>query len=243
MKILIKIPTRNREEKFFKLLDTCIQRLSGDNEYQILVSCDNDDLSMRYRFVLDKLSLYDNICYFSSPRDTKIGACNRDIDRVPDDWQVVALISDDMMPVVDNWDKYISDGMEKYFPDTDGALWFFDGHREDINTISILGNKYYKRFGYIYYPEYQSFYCDDEYTKVAEKLGKIQKCNWPMTLIEHQHYSFSPEFIKLSNSKKTREARKSIKMFGADRTYKENQEGFAHDIELFRKRSKINYGL
>jgi len=238
MKILIKIPTRNREEKFFKLLDTCIQKLSGENEYQILVSCDNDDIHMRNQIVFDKLSLYDNLSIFFSPRDSKIGACNRDMDKVPDDWQVVVLISDDMVPVVDNWDKYISDGMEKYFPDTDGVLWFYDGHRADIDTVSILGNKYYKRFGSIYYPGYRSFYCDDEHTIVAEALGKQQKCNWPMTLIEHQHYSFSKEFTTLP-----KHVKKSNPLIGADNIQVENRPDLAHDVELFRQRGEINYGL
>lgn len=238
MKILIKIPTRSRKDKFFNLLDTCIERLSGENEYHILVSCDFDDIHMCNQSVFDRLDSYENLSHFWSARDTKIGACNRDIDRVPDDWDVVALISDDMLPVVDNWDVYISDGMKKYFPDTDGALWFFDGHREDINTVSILGNKYYKRFGYIYYPLYQSFCCDDEHTKVGEKLGRIKKCNWPMTLIEHNHYSFSEEFMKLP-----KHVKKSNPLTGADGIYVENRRGLKHDIELLYERGRMNYGL
>lgn len=238
MKILIKIPTRNRPDKFFKLLDTCIEKLSGENEYYILVSLDYDDLSMCNLKVFDRLCSYENLYFFYSYRDTKIGACNRDIEKLPDDWQVVALISDDMLPVVDKWDKYISDGMENCFPDTDGALWFFDGHREDINTVSILGNKYYKRFGYIYYPLYQSFYCDDEYTKVGLKLGRLHKCYWPMTLIEHNHYSFSEEFTKLPKAEK-----KANPLTGADQTYVENRSGLGLDVVLFNARVKINFGL
>ena len=56
MKILIKIPTRDRTDKFFKLLDVCIQKLSGENEYQFLVSCDEDDLSMNNDNAIDRLS-------------------------------------------------------------------------------------------------------------------------------------------------------------------------------------------
>lgn len=238
MKILIKIPTRNRKEKFFTLLDKTIQRLSGENDYHILVSCDFDDIHMCNQAVFDRLDSYKNLSHFWSARDTKIGACNRDIEKVPDDWDVVVLISDDMMPVVDKWDKYISDGMKKYFPDTDGVLWFYDGHRADINTVSILGNKYYKRFGNIYYPGYKSFYCDDEHTIVAEKLGKQQKCNWPMTLIEHQHYSFSDDFTKLP-----KHIKKSDPLRGADQIQIENRPDLADDTELFSQRGKINYGL
>ncbi len=238
MKILLKIPTRQRKEKFFKLLNICIQRLSGDNKYHVLVSCDFDDLSMCNQTVRNKLDSYENLSYYFSLRDTKIGACNRDMDKITDDWDVVVLVSDDMMPVVDNYDNYIAAAMDEYFPDTDGVLWFYDGHRKDINTVSILGNKYYKRFGYIYYPEYKSFYCDDEHTIVATKLGKQRKCNWPMTLIEHQHYSFSEEFLRLPL-----QVKKSNPLTGADQIQIENRPDLEHDVRLFQERGNINYGL
>jgi len=255
MKLLIKIPTRQRVEKFFKLLDICIQRLSGEHDYSFLISSDTDDLSMNNEDVKSRLDSYKNLLHFYSARDTKIGACNRDMDKVPDDWDVVVLISDDMMPVVDNWDKYILDSMKEHFPDTDGVLWFYDGHQADINTVSILGNKYYKRFGYIYYPEYRSFYCDDEHTIVARSLKKQKRCHFPycwnipsthsddpnkkeITLIEHQHYSFSEEFTKLP-----KHIKKLNPLKGADQIQIENRPDIEHDAELFRQRGIENYGL
>jgi len=197
MKLLIKIPTRQRKEKFFKLLDTCINRLSPDADYHILVSCDDDDAIMVAE--ASRLDTYKNLSYFYSKRDTKIGACNRDMDKIDDDWDVVVLISDDMLPMVDNWDKYITAGMERYFPDTDGALWFYDGHKDDLNTYAILGNKYYKRTGYIYYSEYKSTWCDLDYQMVAETLGKIKKCSWPMVLFEHVRKDIIIDNVHIEN--------------------------------------------
>jgi len=237
MKILIKMPTRGRPEKFFKLLDICIQKFSKDNTYQILVSCDVDDLSMNDNDVRNKLDSYNSLSYFFSPRGSKIEACNRDIEKA-NYWDVVILLSDDMMIVADNWDKYISDGFAEYFPDTDGVIWLFDGHRDDINTLCILGNLYYKRFGYIYHTDYKSFYCDNEFTNVANILNKQQKYKWPEIIIEHQHYSFSPNFIKLP-----KHVKKTNPLFGADVTYIENRPDLKHDIEVFNKRQEVNYGL
>jgi len=197
MKLLIKIPTRQRKEKFFKLLDTCINRLSPDADYHILVSCDDDDAIMVAE--ASRLDTYKNLSYFYSKRDTKIGACNRDMDKIDDDWDVVVLISDDMLPMVDNWDKYITAGMERYFPDTDGALWFYDGHKDDLNTVAILGNTYYKRTGYIYYPEYKSTWCDNDYQMIAEMLGKIKKCDWPMVLFEHVRKDITIDNVHIEN--------------------------------------------
>lgn len=237
MKILIKIPTRDRTDKFFKLLDVCVQKLSGENEYQFLVSCDEDDLSMNNDDVKYKMESYENLRYYFSKRDSKIAACNRDMDKASN-WDVVVLMSDDMMPLVDKWDLHISNGMKKYFPDTDGVLWLFDGFREDLMTISILGYKYYKRFDYIYYPGYRSFYCDNEFTIVAQKLNKVAKVDWPLTIIEHQHYSLSKEFRKLPLKVK-----KTKPLTYADNLYADNRKPLEADAAMFEKRSREKYGL
>jgi hypothetical protein len=236
MKLLIKIPTRERKEKFFKLLDTCIEKLTVGADYHFLISCDDDDEAMLNEW--DRLDKYENLSYFFSPRDSKIGACNRDIDKISYDWDIVVLISDDMMPMVDMFDLYITENMEERFPDTDGVLWFYDGHREDINTVSILGKKYYDRFGWIYYPKYRSFYCDNEHTIVAERLGKQQKCNWPMTLIEHQHYSFEDSFTNLP-----KHVKKENPLHGADSIQIHNRPDLELDARTFLNRGKDNYGL
>ena len=46
--------------------------------------------------------------------------------------------------LAENYDKIIVEEMNKWFPNLDGGLWFFDGYRKDLNTLSILGKKYYK---------------------------------------------------------------------------------------------------
>ena len=236
MKILIKMAIREYQSKFLKLLDACIDKLSNENDYHFLISCDDDDVSMNNKNMKEIMDSYDNLSYYFSPRDTKICACNRDIENVPDDWDVLILLSDDMFPMVDKWDKYISDNMKKFFPDTDGALWFYDGHREDLMTYMILGNKYYKRFNYIFYPKYKSFFSDDEFMIVANRLCRLQICEWPMILFEHQHYSFSPEFKKLSKSEK-----KNMPWIGGTQLQKENRQTFDDDICLFNLRKKENF--
>jgi hypothetical protein len=88
------------------------------------------------------------------------------------DFDIVLLASDDMIPQVQGYDSIIRINMKKYYPNTDGILWFFDGYRRDLNTLCILGKKYYDRFNYIYNPEYKSFWCDNEFMLVGNKLGK-----------------------------------------------------------------------
>jgi hypothetical protein len=40
-------------------------------------------------------------------------------------------------------------------------------------VLSIMGNAYYNRLGYIYNPIYKSLFADDEQTRIARKLNKI----------------------------------------------------------------------
>jgi len=63
----------------------------------------------------------------------------------------------------------------RYFPDTDGVLHFNDGiHGNMLNTLAILGKKYYDRFGYIYHPKYKSVYADNEFDLISRRLGKCR---------------------------------------------------------------------
>jgi hypothetical protein len=97
-----------------------------------------------------------------------------------------------MEPVSPGYDVNIKSKMNKYFPDTDGVLWFNDGFQGDkLNTLVIIGKKYYERFNYIYHPAYQSLYCDTEFTLVSKALNKVQY--FDEILIKHVQYSIVNE--------------------------------------------------
>ena len=76
--------------------------------------------------------------------------------------------------------------MKELYSDTDGILWFNDGHMGNtLNTLCILGKKYYDRFGYIYHPEYKSVWSDNEFMLVGNILGK--QTYFEQVIIEHEH--------------------------------------------------------
>jgi hypothetical protein len=102
-----------------------------------------------------------------------------------EDYDVLILASDDMNPQFKGWDSIIRKQMRLHFKDGDGCLWFNDGHQNRICTLSILGKKYYERFGYIYHPSYVSLWCDNEFTEVAQSLGKLIYS--PLVLFYHEH--------------------------------------------------------
>jgi hypothetical protein len=183
MNLLIKFPTRGRPNKFLFALNKYI-KLMDDKSTKIIVTCDNDDETMKEDFIKDVLSQYDNVKLVFGDSKSKIQAINADIEDV--DFDIVLLASDDMIPIVKGYDTIIKDKMIGHYPDTDGVLWFNDGHKgKELNTLCILGKKYYNRFNYIYQPDYISVWCDNEFMNVANILNK--QTYFPEVIIEHKH--------------------------------------------------------
>ena len=184
MKILFKFPTRNRWDWFQETLEAYYGMMSEDCNFQFLITLDEDDPVMFVPEVWEYLDYQPKLIYKYGKSKTKIEACNADMDLV-DEWDILVLVSDDMIPVIQNFDEIIVENMQRYFPDLDGALHFNDGllgkHR--TITLSIIGRKLYERFGYIYHPAYKSFFCDNEFTKQVRKLKKVVYI--PQVIIEH----------------------------------------------------------
>lgn len=148
----------------------------------------------------------------------------------PKDYDILMQPADDWKALVYSWDEFIVDEM-KFFPDLDGVVWFYDGHQPKIDTLSIMGRKYYERFNYIYYPEYRTFWADNEFTEVADLLDRLIFV--PAVLFEHQHPDWM--FSQGYDGQKR----------GYDQLYIENDkpEDKAWDENLFKKRKLNNFGL
>jgi len=178
-RILIKFPTRSRHEKFQIVLQEYIDMANSIDDIKIIVSVDDDDSPKKYK------AFHPCITIVSGPSSGKIGAINRDMPD-PSTFDILLLASDDMIPVQQGYDDIIRLKMLKYFPNTDGVLWFNDGYAGfKLNTLVICGSKYYQRFGYIYYPEYKSLFCDNEFMDEANKLGR--QVYFHQTIIKHEH--------------------------------------------------------
>lgn len=187
-KLLFKFTTRSRPQKFFKCLDNIIDNLSDKDNYQILVSLDLDDNSMKNNNdIISKLTLdkYKKVTTYCGYSKNKIDAINRDIGKIPN-WDILINFSDDMEFQEKGFDDIIRKVMSDYFPNTDGCLHFNDGFTSDkLITMSILGRKYYDKFGYIYHPDYISLFCDNEQTDVAKILKRYVYVN--KVIFKHLH--------------------------------------------------------
>ena len=219
MKLLVKFPTRNRKEKFLNVLQKYYDFALDKKNIEFLITLDEDDDSMNTDEIKNKLGKFNNLKYVYGNSFNKIHAVNRDINI--GDWDIILLASDDMIPVKKGYDESIRFNMAITYPDTDGVLWYNDGNRKDLNTLSILGRKYYTRFNYIYHPDYKSLWADNEFMTVANKLKKQKFID--EVIIHHQHPDWGyggRDFIHTLNSNHNNE-----------------------DRNTFLKRQKQNFGL
>jgi len=224
MKLLIKFPTRNRPKKFFDSFQKYLDLLDDKENTHFLISIDDDDKTMNNDKVLDRIEgICENVDIFIGFSKTKIEAINADMNDFEDDWDIVLLASDDMMPKMQGYDTKIRDNMKKYYPDTDGVLWFFDGNRRDLNTLCILGKKYYDRFGYIYHPGYKSFYSDDEFTRVASRFKRQTFID--EVIIKHEHPDIPEHRGKM------------------DELYVSNHKYYPIDAKFFELRLSNRFGI
>lgn len=184
MRILIKYPTKYRTEKALSVLSKYISLASHPEQIHIVVSIDTDDeetVSNIYRFE----TIHSSVQVCIGEPGGKIAAINRDIPD-PATFDILLLASDDMIPEVQGYDEMIRERMCRFFPDTDGVLFFNDGIMQNrLNTLVICGSAYYRRFGYIYYPGYKSVFCDNEFMMVANRLRR--QVYFPDVIIRHEH--------------------------------------------------------
>lgn len=185
MNLLIKLPTRERPEKFFKTL-LKYQHLRSNENTKFLITLDENDSKMNQQTIRNSMSMWGNLVFVYGHSENKIHACNRDLNEYKGEWDIVLLASDDMIPQVEGYDQIIIDAMVKHFPDTDGVLHFNDGYtKEKLNTLCIVGRKYYERDNYLYNPEYISLWSDNEFQIVSETRGKSAYID--QVIIKHEH--------------------------------------------------------
>jgi len=192
MKILLKCPTRSRPAQFIRVLNQYVTLANRPDLLGICISCDQDDLTMtetNIQYSIKNIThtvAWSEIYYGNSK--TKIEAVNADMSSINWPWEMVIIVSDDMVPQVKGYDDVLRSHMIANFADTDGILWVNDGTQGDnLNTISIMGRKMYDSFGYLYHPEYKSLFCDTEFTDLC-KGPLASKCTYlPHVLIKHEH--------------------------------------------------------
>lgn len=187
--LLIRMPTRGRPDQALSVLSA--YRKLAATSVAIEVVIDEDDEAMNNSQVLQRLCDLD--CTITIGRHkSKIDAVNGGR---RDDWAILALASDDMVPTQEGYDLRIIEEMDRHFPLRDGAIYFNDGYNKDhqrfgkpvLCTMPIMGRYLWEQFGYVYYPEYGSLYSDDEQTEVLMAIKRLAFID--EVIVEHRHHA------------------------------------------------------
>ena len=222
-KILVKFPSRERPHKFFLCIKKYIDNQTTNNVRYLITLDNNDPLNLAYRNYCETLKSQGvNIEYVVGDSLGKIDAVNRDMPE-SSGWDIVVLASDDMQCQVQGWDAIIQNEMFDYCQDTDGVLFHKDGYTQ-LNTMCIIGRKYFDRFGYIYQPDYISLWADNEFMEVSRLLNK--EYVFEQVLFRHEHFSNSGSYAHTK-----------------DVLMRKNESYYYQDEATFKRRKQINFGL
>ena len=220
MRILLKFPTRGRPQQFLKTLRGWLTNASNLSHIAVLVSYDTDDATMTPQIIAEAEGMHPALVAIGGISASKIAACNRDLPEYGGAWDVVLLISDDMWCCRHGWDELIRQRMLHYFPDTDGALWTYDGAQQKINTLECVGRKRYASFGCLYHPSYFSFFSDNESSAVGLRDKKLIFIS--ESIAHHQHPAW-------------------LKGMKPDATYARNNRFWRQDESNFARRQAAGF--
>lgn len=191
-KITIIHPSRNRPVHAYKTIDMWLGNAKNPDNIEYIMVVDDDDALLRLYpealtgkyegkvkvLVQNKKRKW----YQKKPTLNAITAINSAASIALGNLMVV--VSDDFV-CPKQWDEqllFYTEGMK------DMVVKTIDGSGNDwLCTLPIVDKTWYKRFGYIYNPNYRHLFSDCELSSVAEMLGKLIKL--PI-LFEHKHPMF-----------------------------------------------------
>jgi len=188
--ITIIHPSRSRPKIAYETALKWIERIGlPETEFEYILSLDNDDPELwNYKNHFPCL----NFTIFRGDNRSAIDAINfpakfysayRGQEENSKDFLIV--ISDDF-DCNENWGCQLKVEVDKIYHN-DWLIKTFDGIQPWIITLPIMDWAYYRRFNYIYCPEYKHAFCDTEMTLVGELTGKL--LIHPFLSFEHKHYS------------------------------------------------------
>lgn len=227
MKILVKAPSKGRPQQLIKSISKAMALATNNRDISYMLTLDTNDHSTNnesFDKVIQKLiDTGINITVNRGTSSGKIHACNRDMSIATPGWDIVVLLSDDMVCEMNGWDDIIRQEMYEHYPDTDGLLFFNDGFVGDkLNTFTIMGRKYFDRFNYLYHPSYKSLWSDNELTEVGYILKK--QFYDKRVLFKHMHPANTSEAVN-------------------DMLYRINDRHYREDEKVYLKRKSNNFGL
>lgn len=98
--------------------------------------------------------------------------------------KVIIAVADDFNPPM-AWDSHLLALSPPNWVEEERVIHVNDGYVRDICVLGIITRKRYERFGYFFYPQYESVFCDTELTATAQRDGVMIEAMH--LLFEHLH--------------------------------------------------------
>lgn len=179
-RLLVRMPTRGRPRQALEVLQKYREMAGCPIAIEVVI--DEDDETMLACDVQQRLAALGCVVTVGAHK-SKIAACNGG--RLKE-WDILLLASDDMVPVRKGYAQRVVSAMREHWPHLDGAIYFDDGFQhENCCTMSIFGRLLYEQFGYVYFPQYQSLFCDQEQTDLLRAMGRLTYVD--EVIVEHRH--------------------------------------------------------
>lgn len=186
-KILFKLPSRGRPERFFKALDSIIHNVKDTDNYHVSCTLDMDDETMNNEEVISRIREIKNVSIEWGLSTSKINAVNRNIPNI--DWDILLVASDDIYFSIFGFDEMVRIEFNQHFPNGDGYVHFKEKDSGSaLCVMTCCDKKYYDRFNYIYHPEYLSLFADNEQFDVAKLLGRYIYISYE--IMEHKNPAY-----------------------------------------------------
>jgi len=170
--ITIIHPSRSRPKIAYETALKWIQRIGlPETEFEYILSLDNDDpdlWSYKNKFPCLNFTIFrsDNrSCIDAINTPAKFYSAYRGCEEGSKDFLIV--MSDDFN-CPENWGQKLITSRHR----VDWILKTNDGIQQWIITLPIMDWVYYRRFNYVYHPDYQHCFCDTEMTLVADLLDR-----------------------------------------------------------------------
>lgn len=195
--------------------------MSSSDNYFIVAKIDEDDPKLeKYKI---GLHLYPEVIPRFGLSNNKIHSINRSLDDIPY-FDIIIIMSDDIRWDVKGFDDELRKAFTFFSPQLNGTIHVPDDHgKQKTSIVSILGVNLFKELGYLYYPEYKSVFCDDDFTQMTKLMNRYAFINKRMFTHLHPLWGLS----------------------GWDTQYRETEskENYNHDREVFLKRKQNNFGI
>lgn len=188
-KILVKYASRGRRQRFFDGLDNIFELAEFPDRILVMVTVDISDIEMNNVEAKEKLTTYKNVHVIYGISNNKIHACNRDLDKIPDDWKdwkIICNFSDDMRWFMRGWDTLLRVDFNQVSPDFSHYMAYLDPDTKGaLSTLLICGRKFFDCFGFIYDEIFLSLFADNLVEDCAKHLGKYHYTGYQI----YQHFN------------------------------------------------------